>query len=115
MIERPLKMTKMCERCTHQYGLWRPRCEACGLANKDREAACAAPVTQQRRGGATIAARVRARAKMGCIFCHAPGAKHTCTHCDEPIHRNCRGMHEPACESFQVERRRAEATLKGTT
>lgn len=115
MIERPLKVTKLCERCQYQYGLWRLRCEACGLPNKDRDAALAAPATQQPRGGSRIRASVRehVRAKSGCIFCHAAGAKHTCKHCDEPIHRNCRGLHEPACQQFQVERRAAEAKLGG--
>lgn len=110
---RELKMTKICEMCGDQYGLWRYQCPACGTHNKDREKACAAPVTQTARGGSRIRATIRehVRAKTGCIFCQAPGAKHKCAHCDEPIHRNCRGMHEPACKQFQVERQAAEAKL----
>lgn len=91
-----MKMTKFCEVCGDQYGLWRHQCPACGTHNKDREAACAAPVTTKRRE--------RERTKGGCIFCQAPKAKEKCPHCDEPIHRNCLHFHEEACKVFQVER-----------
>lgn len=114
MIERPLKMTKLCERCQYQYGLWRHHCPGCGLVNKQQAEAVAAPVPQRRANPFRDAkARVKQRARTGCIFCHAPGAKHTCPHCAEPIHRNCRGQHEDACAQFQVERKAAEEKLHG--
>lgn len=109
-----LKMTKLCERCTYQYGLWRSHCPGCGLHNKQRDEAIAAPVVPpSKRTRRAIAERVRAKAKTGCVFCETPGAKHICPHCDEPIHRNCRGQHEDACKQFQIERRAAEQQLDG--
>ena len=102
-------MTKLCERCQYQYGLWRAHCPGCGLHNDQRDAAIAAPATALRQ--AVRRTKLRTKARTGCVFCEAPGAKHTCPHCDEPIHRNCRGQHEPACAQFQVERKRAEANL----
>lgn len=108
---KELKMTKVCETCQDQYGLWRHHCPCCGTANKDREKACAAPTKSAARPGrATI--RERVEAKGGCIFCHAPKAKETCPHCNERVHRNCLHIHAPTCAAFQIERQRAEARLQ---
>ena len=103
---RELKMTKVCEMCGDQYGLWRYQCPSCGTHNADREKAVAAPVQPPR---ATL--REHVRAKNACIFCFGRKAKDKCPHCDEPIHRTCRGLHEPRCAAFQVERKAAEARL----
>lgn len=101
MAAEELKVTKICEMCGGQYGLWRVRCPACGTANKHHEAATSAPRP-------TLSRKVQTRTSDECIFCQTRirrkqrGKK--CPHCDEPIHPNCLALHEAPCEAFQVER-----------
>jgi predicted RNA-binding Zn-ribbon protein involved in translation (DUF1610 family) len=102
---RELTLTTICKSCTHQYGLWRPRCPACGTET---------PVKLQEK--AFNPPRVKARAprtsSTQCIFCRLRAAKDKCPHCGELIHRTCRGLHEPDCQQFQVERTAAIKRLE---
>ena len=97
---RELKMTVTCKACEHQYGAWRERCPACGTltppppkAERER--------TARERNAETRAVKQRVRSLTECIFCQLRGAKETCPHCDEKIHRTCLRLHVGDCERFQ--------------
>ena len=93
MKDETLKVTKFCEVCQYQYGLFRPQCSACGAKNHTVES------TPQKRA----AVKGERQRKPGeCIFCRRRKAKDVCPHCDEPIHHNCLGLHAKPCAEFQV-------------
>lgn len=104
-MDKELKVTKLCEVCSNQYGLWRAQCPACGTKNVQQAAAIGA------KPKPTLARKVRDRGPDECIFCYRRKAKEKCPHCDEPIHRVCRGLHEAPCAAFQVERKKAMEAL----
>ena len=99
-MEKELKVTKLCEVCSNQYGLFRTQCPACGTKNVHHVSSAPPPKP-------TIARKVRDRRPDECIFCYRRKAKAKCPHCDEPIHNVCRGLHEGPCAAFQVERLKA--------
>ncbi len=93
-----MTMTRKCT-CGNDYGLWRLRCPACGTTNDQW--------TDANARATTLAFHARERqVRNECIACHNGGAKETCPHCSEHIHRNCKGMHLEDCRKFQVERER---------
>ncbi len=87
-----MAMIRKCE-CGNEYGLWRPRCPACGTTNERQRDATAPPEPTFVRAERTP--------KRPCIVCRNGGAKDRCPHCEELIHKNCKGMHVIACAEFQ--------------
>lgn len=94
------KMTVICRACQHHYGRWRDHCPTCGTATPPEPRA----VVAARRRPRDAHAR---RSKTECIFCRQRGAKETCPHCNELIHKYCQSLHENACKQFQIEREEA--------
>lgn len=97
---RPLTMTVVCKSCGHQYGAWRPRCDACGTAT---------PITireEQAKFKNPPRVRTPKPVKNPCCACRQKGANDTCPTCNEPIHRTCKGLHAADCAAFQAERER---------
>lgn len=98
LVNGELKMTVLCV-CGNQYGAWRPRCPACGkgipvtIAEVARKAMNPPRIKHERE-----------RRQNECIFCHRGKAKERCPHCNEPVHRNCQGLHGGDCAQFQQAR-----------
>lgn len=90
-----LKMTMICGTCSNQYGLWRPRCPTCGTST---------PISKRVEPERLNTPRMHERRADECIFCRRRKARETCPHCNEPIHRDCRGVHVIDCAKFQLER-----------
>jgi hypothetical protein len=102
------KMTVTCRSCDFVFGAWRPRCPTCGTevpASVRQE--MLAPRQASKEDTPKQPRREREKRPDDCIQCHHRGAKERCTHCAEPIHKACRGLHEANCVKFQVERQEA--------
>ena len=104
-----LKVTLICKDCSNQYGRWRPQCPTCGTKTPARDyASPSAPATQPKltRTKLVTATLRRVRAIIvrlsSCIVCRRAGAKLTCPHCDERIHKGCLSLHHVECKAFQV-------------
>lgn len=106
---KPLTMTVLCKSCGHQYGAWRPRCEACGTATPPPPKAFNPPKISKRQ----VLGEVTKTCRTQCTFCRQRGAHERCKHCNELIHRSCFGLHEPECIQFQRDRASELARLSG--
>lgn len=89
---RELTLTIICTSCEHQYGVWRPRCPACGTDTPVK----AQPINKPRL--------IRPRTSgTQCAFCRLSGAKSRCAVCNELVHGTCLSLHVPECEQYQRE------------
>lgn len=91
---REPKMTVVCKACQHQFGAWRKRCPACGTNSDYKEPEAFNKPKLKRE---------KPRKLNECIFCRRRGAKEKCPSCQEPIHKNCKGLHVDPCREFVKE------------
>ena len=114
-------MTMACPECGDQFGLWRPRCPACGwtvpydVRQKALEPGERAGT--ERKSKSEKKTRIPDQKKANqCILCRRkakPTKKSTmrCPHCSEPVHVVCFRMHEEPCKQFQLDRQAELAKL----
>lgn len=127
-----MKMTRVCQSCSNEYGTFRPRCPACGSPAPTCKhgmteglcAVCTGKVRAIEQKGMKGELRSRPpksekeRAKDGCILCFkrvkpAHRKSTVCPHCDEPVHVACLAYHRTPCMQFQLEREDALRKLGG--